>query len=237
MSDPLRVAVAVEGPTDFIVLSAAIESLLPEKEIEIQSLQPELSAAFEAPGGKTGLGWSGVYRWCHQTADQGGGSVSRASIFAFHDLLVVQVDADVADMTYEKGKIKDKSGDLPCRKPCPPPSDTTDALRLVVLRWMGETKVPKRVVLCTPSKSMEAWVMASLFPANKVLARKGWECHDNPAAQLGREPKSQRIKKCVEDYREKESQFRTTWPRVRGKLTEADRFSQDFLAAVQTVSQ
>ena len=57
MSEPLRVAAVVEGPTDSIVLSAAIESLLPGKEFEFQILQPELSAAFEAQGGELGLGW------------------------------------------------------------------------------------------------------------------------------------------------------------------------------------
>ena len=71
MSDPLRVAFVVEGPTDLIVLSAVIESLLPDVEIVPQYLQPEASAAFEAPGGATGLGWSGVYRWCRQTANEG----------------------------------------------------------------------------------------------------------------------------------------------------------------------
>ena len=199
MSDPLRVAAIVEGPTDSIVLAAAIESLLPGEEFEFQTLQPELSAAFEAPGGEMGLGWSGVYRWCRQAADEGGGCVSQASVFAFHDLLVVQMDADVAGMTYKSGRIEDESDDLPCEKPCPPASDTTDALRLVILRWMGETEVPDQLVLCTPSKSMEAWVMAALFPNNKVLARRGWECHADPAAQLGQQPTRQRIEKRVRD--------------------------------------
>ncbi len=237
MSDPLRVAAAVEGPTDFIVLSAAIESLLPDEEIEFQSLQPELSAAFEAPGGKTGLGWSGVYRWCRQTANEGGGRVSQSSLLAFHNVLIVQVDADVAGKTYESGRIEDEIDDLPCEKPCPPASDTTDALRLVILRWMGETEVPDQLVLCTPSKSMEAWVMAALFPRNRVVARNGWECHANPGAQLGQQPIRRRIEKRPKDYQAKSAEFRTTWPRVRRKLTEADRFSMDLLAAAARVSR
>ena len=163
--------------------------------------------------------------------------MSKSFVLESHDLLIVQVDADVAGMTYKSGKIEDDTGDLPCEKPCPPASDTTDALRLVVLRWMGETATPSRLVLCTPSKSMEAWVMAALFPKNKVLSRSGWECHANPEAQLGQQPKRQRIKKRIEDYKAKESEFRATWPRVRRKLTEANRFSVDLLAAVDRVSR
>ncbi len=161
--------------------------------------------------------------------------MSQSPLLAFHDLLIVQVDADVAGMTYESGKIKDEIGDLPCEKPCPPASDTTDALRSVILRWMGETEVPDRFVLCTPSKSMEAWVMVALFPKNKVLARKGWECHANPEKQLGVQPKKQRIGKRISDYKAKKPEFLAAWPRVKRKLTEANRFSVDFLAAIDSL--
>ena len=46
MSDPLRIAAAVEGPTDVIVLEAILCALLPGVEFEFQTLQPEGSAAF-----------------------------------------------------------------------------------------------------------------------------------------------------------------------------------------------
>ena len=58
MSEPLRVAAAVEGPTDAIVLRAVIDHLLERTEFEFQTLQPEGSAAFgSAPFGRTGVGW------------------------------------------------------------------------------------------------------------------------------------------------------------------------------------
>ena len=161
--------------------------------------------------------------------------MSTASLFNFHDLLVAQVDADVAGMTYRSGKIDDKTNDLPCEKPCPPPSDTTDALRAVILRWMGESRTPDRVVLCTPSKSLEAWVVAALYPKNRILTRNRWECHPNPGAQLRQQPRSQRIRKCPEDYRTKRAQFHDNWPRISRKLTEAGRFSKEFLVAVDSI--
>jgi len=236
MSDPLRVALVVEGPTDFIVLSAAIESLLPDVEIVFQVLQPEFSAPFEAPGGATGLGWSGVYHWCRQAAREGNGRVSQSSLFVFHHLLVVQIDADVAGMTYNQGRIEEQIEDLPCEKPCPPPSDTTNILRSVVLRWLGEPKLPGQVVFCTPSKSMEAWVMAALFPENELVESDEWECHANPAAQLGQQPKHVRIEKRPKDYVAKQQDLLAAWPAVRARLTEADRFSRDFLACVEALA-
>ena len=164
MSDPLRVAVAVEEPTDAIALRAILNALLPDAEFVFQRLQPESSGAFDSsPSGGTGVGWGGVYRWCRQSASEGSGSVSGSSILSNHDVLAVQVDSDVAGKTYSSAGIRDAPRqDLPCEKPCPPPSKTTDALREVVLNWLGEPDTPPRVVLSTPSKNIEAWVVAAV---------------------------------------------------------------------------
>lgn len=63
MSEPIRIAVAVEGPTDAVVPRAILKALLRDMEFQFQTLQPEGSAAFgSAPFGKTGAGWAGVYR-------------------------------------------------------------------------------------------------------------------------------------------------------------------------------
>ena len=79
MSEPLRIAAAVEGPTDTIVLRAILRAVL-QTDFDFQTLQPEGSAAFgSAPSSGTGGGWVGVYRWSHQSACEGGGSVSGSS--------------------------------------------------------------------------------------------------------------------------------------------------------------
>ena len=44
MSDPLRIALVVEGPTDFIVLRAAIRSLLQEREDTMRVAWPRVRA-------------------------------------------------------------------------------------------------------------------------------------------------------------------------------------------------
>ena len=82
MSEPLRIAAAVEGPTDTIVLRAILRAVL-QTDFHFQTLQPEGSAAFgSSPSSGTGVGWVGVYRWSRQSACEGGGSVSGSSALA-----------------------------------------------------------------------------------------------------------------------------------------------------------
>ena len=230
MSEPLRIAVAVEGPTDAIVLRAILDALLPRTEFEFQTLQPERSIAF---GTVTSRGWVGVYRWCRQSASEGGGSVSGSSVLSFNDVLIVHVDADVAGTNYCSGNIRDAPrNDLPCEKPCPPPSSTTNALRTVVLNWLGEFKCPPQVVLCTPSKNIEAWVVAAVWPNNSLVQRNNWECRPNPGAQLGNLPKAKRFEKRPDDYELKREKIAKAWPGVAARLSEAVRFEKEFLAAI-----
>ena len=234
MSEPLRFAVAVEGPTDAVVLAAILNSLLPNDEFVFQTLEPEGSAAFgSAPFGSTGAGWAGVYRWSRQAVSEGGGSVSGSSALSNHDVLVVQVDADVAGETYARGSIRDAPhDDLPCEEPCPPPDCTTNALRRVILNWLGERECPREIVLCTPSKNIEAWVLAAVCPENEVVRRDDWECHHNPEGQLRALPKATRFRKRLEDYRRKQNVIENAWPMVSARLTEAERFEAELLAAV-----
>ena len=234
MSEPLRVAAAVEGPSDTVVLQAIVAALLPDREFELQTLQPEESRAF---GGETssmtGTGWVGVYRWSRQAALEGGGSVSKSSALKSHDLVIVHVDADVAGKSYSSGGIEDAPwDDLPCEEPCPPVSNTTNALRMVVLKWLGEVQCPRRVVLCTPSKSIEAWMVAAVWPDNSVVQRSDWECRPNPGGQLGALPKARRFGKNPDDYGRKVGEVVRSWPSLTSRLSEAKRFSTEFLRAV-----
>ena len=233
MSEPLRIAAVVEGPTDRIVLRAILRTLLKGRDFVFQMLQPEQSLAF----GRMGAGRAGVYRWCRQAASEGGGSVSGSSALAHHDLLIVHVDADVAGATYANSNIQDAPRqDLPCEETCPPPACTTNALRSVVLNWLGERKCPSRTVLCTPSKSTEAWVLAAMWPDNELVRQDDWECRPNPASQLAALPKDRRFTKSTEDYQRIERELMEAWPRISARLTEAERFKAEFLAAIPAVA-
>ncbi|PWU08799.1 MAG: hypothetical protein C5B50_28850 [Verrucomicrobia bacterium] len=226
MSEPVRVAVVAEGPTEKVVLSAAISSMLAGRSFILKQLQPEESVAF----GPVGTGWVGVYRWCRQAVARSG-SLGRDVLFQAYDVLVLQLDADVAGKTYGSGSIQETVQDLPCERPCPPPSASTNPLRRALLRWAGETQTPARTVLCTPSKSTDTWVLAALFPNDQAVG-EGLECRANVEGRFAQQPVAQRIRKRVEDYRERAEQMEAAWPRLAEGLSEAERFDADFRGAV-----
>ncbi|MBI4679364.1 MAG: hypothetical protein HY748_17450 [Elusimicrobia bacterium] len=228
-SEPLRVALVAEGPTDKIIIQAAISQLLGNRRFVLRQLQPEESVAFGAKG--TG-GWGGVYYWCRQAVGRAGGALRDDLLFLSFDLLVLHLDGDVAGGRYSDAGITEETGDLPCVQPCPPASSTTDRLRAVLLRWAGETRIPPRTVLCTPSKSMEAWVLAALFPTDGAVVCGGLECLPDPEGRLGQQPKKIRVHKTVSDYRRRMADISKAWGNLRASLTEADRFSSEFLAAI-----
>ena len=232
MSSPLRVAAAVEGPTDAIVLEAILSAVFPEADLEFQTLQPEGSLAFGSKSfTDTGYGWGGVYRWIRQAVEEGDGSISGCSVLDNHDALVVHVDADVAHATYQSANIINAPRDhLPCEQPCPPASATTNALRSVILEWLCEKACPDAVVLCTPSKSIDTWVLAAVCPKNREVRKDGWECNLNPTGQLGTLPKSVRFRKNVGDYRDRQHIVTEYWHAVSGRLSEAARFQADLLS-------
>lgn len=234
MSDHLRIALVSEGPTDAIVIQAALSAILLDRAFVLTQLQPEGSVAF----GKLGTGWSGVYRWCKQAAQRGGGRAGNDEVlFQNYHLLILHLDADVATATYGDGDIKPDPSDLllPCDEQCPPPSATTNALRRVLMSWCGEDAVPARTIAWTPSQSTEAWVMATLFP-DDVAVQKGIECFPDPESRLGQQPKGKRIRKRQRDYSDHRADFEREWARLAESsgLDEARRFQREFLAATTT---
>ena len=230
MSEPLRVALVAEGPTDGVVIRAALRAILGERLFVLTQIFPEGSITF----GATGSGWVGVYKWCHQAVARGNGRLRNdALVFENYDLLLLHLDADVAGANYGQGSIQPLASDGPlqCERQCPPASDTTTALRSVLLSWCGEQAVPDRCVVCIPSKSTEAWVLASLFPTDHAVLQ-GIECHPDPASRLAQQPAANRIHKRRRDYLEQEDALKSAWPNIAGPggLSEARRFQTEFLA-------
>ncbi len=229
-SKVIKIGLVVEGTTDFKILEAVIGSLLTGRQLIITELQPLLDSTFNAQPGSTGVGWPGVYRWCKQAVADNDGKLSGHVLFSRYDVLVVQIDADVARTTYQKGHIQDASGDLPCSEVCPPCSATTNKLRSVMLRWMGETETPHHVVLCTPAQALESWVLAALFPEDALVQSGGLECQRNPKGQLRNRPRAEKISTPA-DYEAKAVEVAVEWKNVCSICTEAQRFNVDFTSA------
>lgn len=240
MSEPIRIALVAEGVTDYVILHAAIRAILGERTFVLSLLQPESSVAFTAGGaaGALGGGWRGVYRWCRQAVERSGGAVRNDPLFSTFDLLLVQLDADVAGEDPSTDPTPDPVlvATLPCEHPCTPPcvypcplaATTTNALRKTLLTWLGEHATPPNVVLCTPSKSADAWVIAVHFPNDREMRRRGWECHPDPASRLAQQPKKQRFSKSQADYERHADELTAQWSHLISRVREAARFDSEF---------
>jgi hypothetical protein len=234
MSEALRIALVAEGPTDKIIIEAALRAILGSRSFMLKQVFPEESVAF----GLMGTGWVGVYKWCHASAARGNGSISGDGLIfgaGNYDLLILHLDGDVAGCNYSDGSLVPLPSDeaLPCERACPPPEATTDELRKVLLSWSGEASTPPRTVLCTPSKSTEAWVIALLFPTDQAIAQ-GIECYASPESRLGQQPADVRIRKNKRDYLGCSAKLEQSWPRITNSdaVSEALRFQNEILATV-----
>ncbi|MFN8010391.1 MAG: hypothetical protein U0P81_03205 [Holophagaceae bacterium] len=230
MSD-LRVALVAEGPTDEIIIQAALKALLPRPFV-LTLLQPEPKRP------KLGTGWGGVLRWCLDFATRGRAQFEDDPTLQGFDLFVLHVDADVAEKRYadvsaEIAALAETRGwpTLPNMIQCPPASGSAEAMRSCLLAWAGMMAPGPRTVLCVPSKSVEAWLVAAAFDNGHQLLI-GLECNLNVESQLRALPVAQRIRKTSRDYRARERTIVEAWSAVRRRCAQAERFSAEVVAVV-----
>lgn len=135
MSNP-RIALVAEGPTDQVIIEAALKAILPSPFI-LTLLQPEATRP------DLGRGWGGVLKWCQAFQSRGYASLEDDPILEFYDWVIIHLDADVADRSYadygaalEQEQRMDWKA-LPCSLACPPPAATVYNLTAVLLSWLG----------------------------------------------------------------------------------------------------
>ena len=220
----LQVALVAEGDTDVVVIKAALRALL-QAPFTLNVLPPEPTRA------GFGGGWSGVFKWCREVAREGVASLDKNPTFAAFDLVVIHVDADVAEGKYAQcGSAVEEDAKtlppLPCSQPCPPAEAGANEIRSRIQAWLGTTSLGPKAILCVPSKSSEAWLSAAVLDDNHPLLRN-LECNLNLAAQLAALPLATRIKKTKKGFQAHEQALVSGWARVRQRCTQAERFSAD----------
>jgi len=231
MSD-LRIALVAEGPTDRIVIEAALKAILNHPFI-LTLLQPETSDPFGGVG-PFGGGWGGVYRWCRQVVSMPCPVGENPDLMQF-DLILIHIDADVAGMRYEDANIRDGRTDLPCERPCPPAEDTVNELREVMARWLdfpAASALPGKWLFCNPSKCVEAWVVAAHEHAEPLFVRSmmsNLECNLSLERDLSNMPiTSRRLirggKKQTLEYRKIAPQIQAEWVHIVQSCSQAARF-------------
>lgn len=93
----LRVALIAEGPTDSVIIEAALKAILGDRPFTLTTLQPEATASWR------GTGWCGVFKWCREFATRSFASLVTDPTLPGFDLFVIHVDVDVADLSYADG--------------------------------------------------------------------------------------------------------------------------------------
>lgn len=223
-----RVGLICEGPADRAIVEAILDAHLDD--YESIAVQPPLGS-HGGDSGPLGGGWKGVRTWCCQE--------DHAAALANADLLVVQVDADVA-----------AEPEHALLQPCPPPSATGNKIRGLVGAWLGRPP-PERMLLCVPAMASETWALVALFPTAPTVVpcepapRTGpcVECRADAKAELRHlarhlRPKlvvSQggRLKNQASGYRRVQGSITSGWAQVVTTCGEAQRFELDLRAALQ----
>ncbi|MEA5418033.1 hypothetical protein VB712_02280 [Spirulina sp. CCNP1310] len=234
MSNPLKIALVAEGPTDLVVIEAAMKAVLPHPFI-LTLLQPEATQP------QMGNGWGGVLKWCHGAQQRHHGSLDTDPTMMGFDLLIIHIDVDVSTLKYENCGAavtelaqQNNWGTLPCSQPCPPVADTVDALMGVMQSWLGAATPGDQTIFCLPAQSSGTWLAAAILsPKHSLLT--GGECDVNLEDGLKRLPKEQRIKK-KRDYQLHAPRITEQWDQVKALCSQAAQFEQTVLTALNSLS-
>ncbi|MCU8019893.1 hypothetical protein L5M36_23955 [Shewanella sp. SM72] len=229
MSD-LRIALIAEGPTDFVVIEAALKAILPRPFILTQ-LQPEATQP------EMGNGWGGVLKWCYTAAERFPGPVTSDPTLNGYDMVIIHLDVDVASFSYAdcganmaQTALDKQWQHLPLDCVCPPATNCADALLLVIQSWLGTASLGQSI-LCLPSQSSGTWLAAAYLPAGHALLANEPECNDIEG-QLGRLPKAQKVRKSLREYRAIAPMLTNKWSDVTQLCSQALRFEQSVQALI-----
>lgn len=220
----LRIALVAEGPTDTVVIEAALKAILGRPFI-LSLQQPESTRP------EMGNGWGGVVKWCLEFR-RNFGSMEHDGFLNQFDMVIIHVDADVAGKSYaDYGPdfaflaLSEALPPLPCQQPCPPPAASVTALRTVLMGWLGMAVLDGKMVLCIPSKATEAWLASAVRPA----ITRAMECDLDLDAKLAAQPKKLRIRKSKLEYQKHAEGIRSGWNQVLARCTQAQLFQQDVI--------
>lgn len=214
----LRVGIVAEGKSEWLVLEAIMRSLV--SDIEFVRLRPDFTLTSGAPHG-----WKGVRAWCREF---GGKLEAFMRGVKGREIHILLIHADCS-MAHNEG----------ADRPCPPAANTADALRGVILvQWLGCETPPALLVVTTPSKSTDAWVVAALDPPYRRLA--DIECdmaveNELVARRLLRK-KDGEVKKPEERYRPLAELVARRLEVVLAHCTQAARFVTEFRACATEAS-
>jgi hypothetical protein len=233
MSD-LKIGLVAEGPTDVVVIQAALKAILQERDFILTLLQPEATQPM------LGTGWCGVLKWCAQAATAAQSSLSASPLFEQFDLLILHVDLDVLSSAYsdcgvmiQNQSIAKGRGALPVTLHCPPIINWHNELINKIHSWLGAgIALENKAIFCLPAQSSGTWLAAAVLPVSHPLLLNAAECNASLERHLSILPKEQRIKKTRREYEHRAATLSDNWDCVKQLCSQAKQFERDVLAVV-----
>ena len=116
-----KVAIVCEGPADRVILEAILDNYFDD--YEPMAIQPPTTLGGGNAGGFGG-GWKGVKNWSESEVRARGG-LDNVAILENSDLIIIQVDADVAT-----------APEIGLEQPCPPSSGNSNEVRNLILQCL-----------------------------------------------------------------------------------------------------
>ena len=177
------IGIVSEGPTDYLVLKAAIDTITGESNRYL-SLQPERDMI-----GRFGNGWKGVWRWCKETESV---TVLMKEIQPQIDAIVIQMDGDVIRKEKEAHCLcdttscenKGKVFPLYCDKhvsecsviiPCESHESGIEAMMEhgeELLKSALDADDMSQIAITIPCDSTDAWVVAAYDGTDDIETRE-----------------------------------------------------------------
>ncbi len=213
-----RIGIIAEGRSDWDMIEGITNSLFPD--LDFVEICPDYDNPERKPNKP--FGWRGVKAWCEengQLLDILMKGVKGKEL----DILIIHIDASMADKVINP---------LPA---CPRARQTTDPLRdIIITQWLNYAILPDYVVLVTPSKMTDTWIVATLNPNTINI-----ECDltvENVLVGRGLlRKKGGKVKKPSHRYLPLVKRVVQNITQVRIDCTEADRFINEFQTAYANV--
>lgn len=221
----LQIVLVAEGPTDQIIIEAALKAII-RCPFVITRLQPEETRP------EMGAGWGGVLKWCHDISKQHHDILDTHPLLSFRpvDLIILHIDADVSDksygdcgLSYPEMSMAHSWKPLPCRMPCPPSVNTCNELQQTLKSWLDPVIPGPKTTMCIPSEAIDTWLLVAVH--NSHMANV--ECQPDPDTSLAQLPKSKRIKKSKFAYSNAADLITTRWNLITSCCQQALSFQQN----------
>jgi len=209
------IGLVCEGPTDFPILEAALQTILHGRNLRFFHLHPELDELSQkcAPAG-----WDRARAWCEQNRD-------RLEMFLELEprieILVLQVDQD---------RAKDILGKRP--KPATPKSVGEKLRKHVLSVWLKKKKVPFcSFVAATPAQATETWIVAAYDEVDSDYEKEKQYLRD--LENVIREYINSGRIKDLQTYSQLSTAIPSKWSRIRNLLSQAQVFSIQIEACIK----